>query len=120
MRQVTIGASALLIMGLVFGCGGAPLPESSVSATQAAIRAAREVGAEGVPQAALHLRYATDQFDEAQSLEEEGDEERAAYVLIRAEADAELAIEITRAHMANQEADEVEAEAQELQQRGSR
>jgi hypothetical protein len=119
MRLTMLGGSALL-MGLVFGCGGAPLPESSVSTTQAAIRAAREVGAEGVPQAALHLRYATDQFEEAQSLEEDGDEERAAYVLIRAEADAELAIEITRAHLANQEADAVEAEAQSLQERGGR
>ncbi len=111
-----IGAATLLLF-LAVGCGGAPLPDSSVSATQAAIRAAQEVGAGDVPKAALHLRYATDQFDEAEALQSDGDEERAAYVLMRAQADAELAIELTRAQAANQEADEAEREAQELEQR---
>ena len=85
--------------------------------SRAAIRAAQEVGADEVPRAALHLRYARDQFAQAQELGEDGEGERAALVLRRAEADAELAIALARAHGAEEEADAAERQAAEIEAR---
>jgi len=113
MRLAILSVLALCV-SVLWGCGGATVPPASLAATQAAIRAAQEVGADDVPQAALHLRYAQDQFDSAQALEEDGDEERATLVLLRAEADAELAIVLARAHAAEEEADAAERQAEEL------
>jgi hypothetical protein len=101
--------------GVLVACGGTPVAPGLMASTQAAIRAAQEVGAESVPKAALHLRYARDQLTEAETLEQNGNGERASSVLRRAEADAELAIALTRAHAAEQEAVAAEEQAQELQ-----
>jgi hypothetical protein len=101
--------------GVLFGCGGTPVTPGLMASTQAAIRAAQEVGAERVPKAALHLRYATDQLSEAEALESDGNGERASAVLRRAEADAELALVLTRAHAEEQDAVAAEEQARELQ-----
>jgi len=113
--RLTIHLVLAFVVCVLWACGGATVPTSSTASTQAAIRAAQEVGAERVPQAALHLRYARDEVSDAQRLEEDGEEERAVLVLRRAEADAELAIALARAHAAEEEADAAERQAAELQ-----
>lgn len=77
-------------------CGGYPLPTERMVASEAALRSAQEVGAQNVPQAALHLRLAEEQIQKAKSLINDGDNERADYVLLRAKADAELALALAK------------------------
>lgn len=86
-------------VGLLFvaGCASVPAPSDRIVSARAAIRSASEVGANGVPRASLHLKLATDNFDEADRLMRADDNERANLMLMRAEADAELAIVETRA-----------------------
>jgi len=111
MRTVHFGW--LLVTTLV-GCGGAPLPADRLASAEAGIRGASEVGAQSVPEAALHLKMARDQVAQAKTLSSEGDADRAALVLARAEADAELALALTRETAARAEADAVLAQVQAL------
>lgn len=89
-------ASALALSALLVGCGGASLPPAKVADTQATISAAAAVGAESHPQAALHLKMARDQLRDAQNLIGDGSDENARLVLARAQADADLAMMLTR------------------------
>lgn len=77
------------------GCATVRLPAERLQANAASIRAAEELGAEGVPSARLHLQLAKDQTEAALRLAEEGDP-RAPIVLARAQADAELALALAR------------------------
>jgi hypothetical protein len=91
--------ASLFLVALVtaFGCGGSmPVPQSQLTQSKASIRAAEEVGAPRVPQAALHLKMAQDQVAQAEKLIADDDNEEATLVLARAEADAELALELAR------------------------
>ncbi len=95
--RLLILTPAAISASFFIGCGGSPpVPADQVTETQAAIRGAQEVGAQGVPKAALHLKMAQDQLQTAQGLiaEEENDEARLA--LDRARVDAELAIALSK------------------------
>lgn len=110
MRSLLI---ALAACGLV-ACGGSyPEPKEAQSATEAAVRSASEVGAEKDPTATLHLKYAKDQSDEAKKLISDGDNHRAEMVLMRAKADAELALMLAKAHNEKDQATKSEAEVAE-------
>ena len=91
-------AIALAIVGVVGlpGCTSSPVPHAKVASSEAAIRAAHETGSRDVPQAALHLKLAEEQLEQAKRLIRNDEAERASYVLSRAEADAELAIVLSR------------------------
>ena len=107
----TVGLAAMAALGAV-GCGGAGLPPASVASlasAQGAVRAAEEVGAEEVPRAALHLKYAKDQIADAERLLEEEENEDAQVVLTMAEADAEVALELAKQTAAEEEAAQAEA-----------
>jgi Domain of unknown function (DUF4398) len=103
-----------LLVATLAGCGGAPLPADRLASAEAGIRGASEVGAQSVPEAALHLKMARDQVAQAKTLSREGDADRAATVLARAEADAELALALTRETAGRAEADAVLAQVQAL------
>jgi hypothetical protein len=96
----------------VGACGGAAVPTEQMTAAQAALRAAEVGGAEDHPQASLHLKHASDQVESARLLIEEGDNERALWVLRRAEVDAEVALALSKEHALVEDAraamDEVE------------
>jgi hypothetical protein len=96
MRLVT-GVVAIMAACLAAACGAAaPVPAGQLTETQAAIRAAEEVGAPGVPKAALHLKMAKDQLQTAQALMSQEDNEQAKMTLDRARVDAELALALAR------------------------
>ncbi|MDQ2644615.1 MAG: DUF4398 domain-containing protein [Myxococcota bacterium] len=59
---------------------------------QSAHRSAQELGANEVPEAQLSLKLASDQIAQADKAMNEGENARAESLLIRAQADAELAI----------------------------
>jgi hypothetical protein len=81
---------------LLAACGGAAVPQDSLTAAQADVKGAEVGGAADVPQAALHLKLAKDQIDEAQKQIKDGDNESAARTLDRAQADAELALSLSK------------------------
>lgn len=96
----------LLVGGLFWvvagaACAGAPLRTDQ---STSAIRAAEEVGAGAVPQAALHLQLAKESLAKATKLSENGDKAEATSLLTRAEADAELAVVLSRESAEKQEA----------------
>src|SRR5262245_57931649 len=99
---------AVLLIGVSSGaCATAPPPNERVATSEAAIRGAREVGAEQVPQAALHLKLAQEAVQKAKGLMQDGDNAEAAFVLLRAQADAELALALARENKTQMEARQV-------------
>jgi hypothetical protein len=91
------GAAVLALAGGLIGCGSSMQPATDrLASTDAAIRSARELGAEQDPQAALHLKLADEQVAQARHLMREGENKRADFVLQRASSDAELAVVLTR------------------------
>jgi hypothetical protein len=108
----------LIIGGLYFvvvgaGCAGHPAlhTESSTSA----IRAAEEVGASEVPRASFHLQLAKEELDLARSLSDRGKTDEAASQLLRAEADAELAVLLSREQSEKSEAVQAMDRVRQLQ-----
>ena len=89
MRQMLMVGS-LLLVSVAAGCASSPALRTDSSSS--AIRAAEEVGASEVPRAALHLQLAKEELGRAQGLSEKGEKDQASSMLLRAEADAELAI----------------------------
>jgi hypothetical protein len=66
----------------------------------AAARAAREAGAPNVPRAALQLKLAEEQIAQARQMMNNGSNERADYMTLRAYNDAELALAFARENTA--------------------
>ena len=89
MRNIFLG----LGIAALLGCASAP-PAAQQEQSSASIRAAEEVGAKNVPQAALHLQLAKEEFQAAKA--ERSDRERASRLLARAQADADLALALAR------------------------
>jgi hypothetical protein len=93
------------------GCASAPAPTEQLASAEASMRAAREVGAQQVPKAELHLRLAQEQVETAKKLAADGDNERAGMVLNRAHADAELALALTRESTAQHDLEQTKSPA---------
>jgi hypothetical protein len=112
-----LAAMLSLVMFCGFGavaCGGAAVPHAQMTSSEAALRAAEVGGAPSVPKAELHLKHARDQIDEAKRLIEDGENERALYVLKRAEADAELALALSEEQQSRRDAEGALKRIQEL------
>lgn len=80
---------------LATGCA-AGVSNEKIAATDSSIRAAEELGAPKVPQASLHLQLAKEENGRAQQLIKDGDAKLAEGQLMRAQADAELALALAR------------------------
>lgn len=96
-----------LLLGLVFaaGCGSSlPPPSDRLATAEAASRSARELGADREPKAALHLKLAQEQIEQAKKLMTDGDNKRADLVLQRASSDAELSVMLAKENNASSEA----------------
>jgi len=82
---------------LVSACGaGYAVPTQRMADAQAAQRSAKELGADKIPEAQLHLKLAEEQIAKADASIKESDNRRADYILVRAKADAELALAIAK------------------------
>lgn len=104
MNRNVFLAPALLLLGAFSDCATAPPPVEKMEASQAAIRAAEELGAPKVPQAALHLQLAKEQSEAAKASLQQGERSRAEGLLMRASADAELALALARENQARGDA----------------
>lgn len=109
--------SAILIGATAVACGATfPTPTQRMADAESAERSAREMGAAEQPGAKLHLQLAQEQIAGAKSSVEEGDNERADMLLVRAKADAELAIALARELTAKVELQEAVIEKKDAPQ----
>src|SRR5512143_4296708 len=100
---IMVFAVAVVATAIIAGCASVPL---RTEASMSGIRAAEEAGAAKVPQASLHLQLAKEELQAANLLAEPGKKEKAESMLLRSEADAELAAALARG-----EAEKAEARA---------
>jgi hypothetical protein len=91
--EIMVFALAIVATTIAAGCTSAPL---RTEASTSGIRAAEEAGAAKVPQASLHLQLAKEELELARGLAAQNEKEKAASMLSRAEADAELAVALSR------------------------
>jgi uncharacterized protein DUF4398 len=96
--------------------GGYPEPRNQLTASESAVRAAEVAGAQNSPQSALHLKRAREQIENARGLIEEGENERAEWVLRRAQSDADLALSLASEETQRKKATEAKEELEQLQE----
>jgi hypothetical protein len=118
---------AMVFCGLGLGIGlglascatAQPVPTEKLASSQAAIRAAAEVGAQKVPEASLYLRFAEEEQAAGNVQVAAGKTAEAAVSFKRASADAELALGLAREATAKNEA-KVAATALQTGQTGAK
>ncbi len=94
----------LAITPLVSACTASfPPPTQRMADAESAERSAREVGADSQPDAKLEVKLADEQIARAKGLVAAGENQRADFVLMRARADAELALGLAREQNARAE-----------------
>lgn len=116
MTRIVPFLSAGLAIAAVTGCSST-LPPDRIAEPRAAIRAATEMGAQNNPQAALHLKLAQDQVARADKLIKDGDKDQAGWALMRADADAELALALAKEEKLKGEVGEAQKRIQDLKQK---
>jgi hypothetical protein len=83
-------------------CASSRPPTNTVADALASMRGAEELGAAQVPPAALQLQLAQEELERARRLMDDGKNDRAHAMALRAVNDAELAIALTREAQARQ------------------
>jgi regulator of protease activity HflC (stomatin/prohibitin superfamily) len=96
----------------IVGCASSPALNKE--APTSAIRAAEEAGASTIPTASLYLQLAKEQLEKAQVLAAQGERAQAESMLLRAEADAELAVALSRGEADKKEATQAIERVQKL------
>ncbi len=105
MRRL-LAPLALVLPALLPACGSSfPQPNDQFAAAQKDVGRAQEGGAQGIPDAKLHLQLANESLTKAKELMDK-DNKRAASLISRASAEAELALALAKASMAKADADE--------------
>lgn len=90
---------------LAAACGASyPAPQQKLADAEAAHRSAKELGADTKTTAQLNLKLAEEELAAARSQMQAGENQRAESTLLRAKADAELALALAREHDAKNEA----------------
>ena len=102
MKKTIISMVGLTL--LVCGCGASfPVPAQKLADAESAHRSARELGADKKTAAQLNLKLAEEGIAAAKNEIKNGDNRRADFILMRAKADAELALTLAREHDAKAE-----------------
>jgi len=115
MKNLPLLLSAGALAAMVAACGASfPPPNERLANAEAASRSARELGADRNPQAALHLKFAREQIDQAKALMADNDNKRADRVLQRANADAELSVMLAKEVTAKADADKAQERVKAL------
>jgi hypothetical protein len=91
MRAILFAAAAVLAAGCA-----AEFPARQLARTEAAVRAADDVGAEEIPRAAAYLKMAEDSLELARSYMATDEMDAALAALDRSRYDAEIALAIAR------------------------
>jgi hypothetical protein len=101
--KIAILTGSFIFGILVTGCGSSPAVIDEESTTSS-IRAAEEVGATDISSASLYLQLAKEELEKAQMFAKNGDKEKAESMLLRASADGELAVALSRSDTDKKEA----------------
>jgi hypothetical protein len=111
---MTIRKSRLMLalLPMMAACASAPAPTDRMANAESAVRAAKEVGSDQVPKAQLLVKLAQEEIDKAKKLSADGENEKAASLLARASADAELGLAMAREQAARDSAQKTVPEAQ--------
>jgi hypothetical protein len=107
-------AGSILLTATIAGCGASPAVDKEPSTS--AIRAAEESGASKVPSASLYLQLAKEELENAKGLVTKGDTKEAETMLLRAQADGELAVALSRGDADKKEATQAIERVQQLRQ----
>ncbi len=107
-------AGSVLFAVVIAGCGSSPAVNNEASTS--AIRAAEESGASKVPSASLYLQFAKEELEKAKGLAAKGDKEESASMLLRAQADGELAVALSRGDADKTEATQAIERVRQLRQ----
>jgi Domain of unknown function (DUF4398) len=114
-------ALRMLWVGLVAvsaaACGGAAVPQETLTAAQASAKGAEVGGANEDPKAQLHLKLATEQIEKAKKLIEDGKNEEAARLVDRAQADADLALALAQQAKAMRDAKDADEQLGKLKKK---
>ena len=118
MKHLKMGVrvGSILFAAVIAGCASGPTFNQSSEASTSAIRAAEEVGAPNVPRASLYLQLAKEELAGAKMLSEKGEKEQAVSLLLRAEADAELAVALSHEQTEKTEAAQAIQKVRQLRQ----
>lgn len=97
MRTTLFSVVAIVGVLATVACGSSvPEPTDAYAAAQGDVKTAEAKNAGSDPEASTYLKHATDQIASAKQLMEAGDNARAAEILKRARADAELSIQLAK------------------------
>jgi regulator of protease activity HflC (stomatin/prohibitin superfamily) len=107
-------AGSVLFAAVIAGCGSGPAVNNEASTS--AIRAAEESGASKVPSASLYLQLAKEELENARGLTAKGEKEQAESLLLRAQADGELAVALSRGDADKNEAAQAIERVRQLRQ----
>ncbi|HYJ11167.1 MAG TPA: DUF4398 domain-containing protein [Polyangiaceae bacterium] len=113
MRMFWLGIAAASALA----CGGAAVPQEALSAAQASAKGAEVGGANEDPKAQLHLKLAQEQIEKAKKLIADDDNEEAARVIDRAQADADLALSLAQEAKSRREAKEADEQLGKLKKK---
>jgi hypothetical protein len=113
MRMFWLGIAAASALA----CGGAAVPQEALSAAQASAKGAEVGGANEDPKAQLHLKLALEQIEKAKKLIADDDNEEAARVIDRAQADADLALALAQEAKSRREAKEADEQLGKLKKK---
>lgn len=102
---------------LLIGCGGAAIPQEQLSTAQAAVKGAEVAGAAEDPQSALYLKLSREEIEHAKALIADDENEDAARIIARAQADADLAIVMAKEARMKKEAAEAREQVDDLKRR---
>jgi hypothetical protein len=112
--NMAVLAGSVLFAVVIAGCGSSPAINKEPSTS--AISAAEEAGASKIPNASLYLQLAKEELENAKGLATNGDKEQAESMLLRAQADAELAVALSRGDADKTEATQAIERVRQLRQ----
>jgi len=113
--KIVIVLTGIFFSAVIGGCGNSAVVVDK-EGTTSAIRAAEEVGASDISNASLYLQLAKEELVKAQEFAELGDKEQAESMLLRAQADGELAVALSRGDNDKKEAIKAIERVEQLRQ----
>jgi hypothetical protein len=115
MTNQVVRASWVAI--LLAACGGAAVPQEQLTAAQAASKGAEVAGAAEDPKAALYLKLSKEEIEKAKALIADGDNEEAARLIDRAQADADLSFVLAKEARTKKEVAEAREQVEQVKKR---
>ena len=112
----TLSFSAVAGCLALVACGGAAVPRDQMTQAEAAVKGAEVGGANDEPKAALHLKLAREELAKAQNMINDGENEDAARMVARAQADADLALALAKQAAARKDTAEAKEQIDQIKE----